>query len=58
MTTEPEPVPTSPLNSRDPKIKAAWQWALWKIRRQNTAAQSNPQVGVDGDIINERIPLA
>jgi hypothetical protein len=30
--------PTSPLDNPDPRIRQAWQWAMWKIRQKNRSA--------------------
>jgi hypothetical protein len=51
-------VPQSPLNSPDPRVRAAWQTQLFRIRSRNRAAQSNPQPGlVPGETLNKRVPL-
>jgi hypothetical protein len=58
QTNETTPVPTSPLNSPDPKIRAAWQTQLYRLRQRNRVAQSNPQPGlVPGETLNKRKPL-
>lgn len=51
-------VPQSPLNSPNPRVRAAWQTQLFRMRSRNKAAQSNPQPGrLPGETITKRVPL-